>query len=244
MSHWYFACESDMHFRVDNGVLSWQKGDYMAKYNRLKALYPMDFLLSVGDVTERGNDGTRWWFFGIYHDSKNDEFQKYLDNYVAPIERLGIPVKVCPGNHDVHKWDYPGVTILKYIRDRYGGNYSWFKDDESANYAFNHKGFRIISTGIYPKNLNNLKALLPVDKTVPVILFNHYNVDVVGEDWWPSSEIEAFYNTIKSYNIKLIVNGHSHETKTGIWRNIPYVLCYQPTIVEINGTNVSVRLNP
>jgi len=109
-----------------------------------------------------------------------------LNDYLIPIEKLGIPVKICVGNHDINRVRNPNLTILKYIRDRYNATYSWLDYNNSSCYKFEHNGVLFMCLGLYPKNLEWLKKNLPKDATKPIIFFYHYSTDpeFALSDWW------------------------------------------------------------
>lgn len=245
-SPWYFACDSDQHYVYPVGNPDGQpisrKGDIVNKITTLNNQYGLDLLICPGDTTDQGADGSKMCSCCSV-DILGNQYNAFISKYVVPISSLGINVKICPGNHDINKWTYPNVSILKYIRDTYNGTYSWCQTENSACYKFIHKGFTFICMGIYPKNLNWLKNNLPTNKSEPVIIFYHYNTNPTEPfaDWWTEKEKQAFYDIISSHNIKLIINGHWHTSRTGIWNNIPYLLCAgEPVVVEIIGQDLLV----
>lgn len=245
-SRWHFACDSDQHYcyPIDdpNGQPHSRKNDIVQQIAEINSKYKLDLLICPGDLTDHGADGSKMCLC-CKKDQLGNEYDALITEYITPIKDMGIDVKICPGNHDVWKWTYPKVSILKYIRDTYGGTYSWFNVDNSGCYKFIHKGITFICMGVYPKNLDWLKKNLPANKSDPLVIFYHYNTNPAEpwSDWWTDLEKSAFYDTIVSYNIKLLINGHCHTTKTGTWRDIPYVLCAnKPIVVEVFGEDLTV----
>lgn len=238
---WFFVCDSDQHFEFTSGNIVSRKGNAVYRLLLLQQSYHIDFLLSVGDAICHGADGSQISLCGT--DQYGNEYQAFLDNYINQIEKMGIDVKLCIGNHDINKWKYPNVSLLKYIRDKHNGTYSWFKTDESGYYRFMHKGYVFMCLGLYPKNVDWLKKNLPIDNATPIIIYFHYNTDPNDpwSDWWTEEEKNKFYNAIAEYNVKLIINGHMHTTKHGIWNGIPYIVCADgPNLIEVNNTNVVI----
>jgi len=241
MSIWYFACDSDQHFEYSSGNPISRKGNFMNQIVSLKQQHNIDLLLSVGDATQNGADGSS--FCCCKSNQFGNEYQLFMENYVDPIEKMGISTKICIGNHDINKWKFPNIALLKFIRDKYNATYSWCNTDEAGYYTFIHKGFRFICLGLYPKNIDWLKKNLPNDKVTPIIIFYHYNTDPIDPyaDWWSDDEKDKFYNAIAEYNVKLIINGHMHMTKQGLWKNIPYLVCANgPVLIEVNNLNVVI----
>lgn len=240
-SSWYFLCDSDQHFSYDNENISPRKENIANKIIDVHKRHGLDFVISTGDATDHGSDGSK--FFSCTANDGN-EFDAFMNQYINPLKSNGIDVKLCPGNHDINKWKYPNISILKYIRDTYNATYSWCDEYNSACYKFIHKDFHFICMGLYPKNLTWLKKNLPKDPHEPVIIFYHYNTNPLEaySDWWTSKEKQDFYDTIANYNIKLIINGHLHNSLSEKWRNIPNILCAdEPIIVEIHGLEVIIH---
>lgn len=244
---WYFLCDSDLHFGVtkdEQGNLLSRKPNQIAKIQSLHTKYGLDLLLCVGDSLNNAADGSK--LGGCCQtDPNGNQYQALITQYINPIEQMGIPVKVCVGNHDIDRWKYINQSILKLIRDRYGGTYSWFDFENSSCYTFIHKNIQFICMGVYPKNLTWLQQHLPVNKYQPIVIYYHFNTNPVEpfSDWWTAPEKEAFYNLISTYNIQLIVNGHWHTSKKDVWRGMPYIICADnPVIVEVNGDTVTARL--
>lgn len=247
---WYFACEGDTHFRVDYPApgqpqLSWLRGDFIQRYTKLKALTTLDFTVVVGDCTEKGSDG---WYYWVLPKFADDEVGAFTDKFVGGVERLGIPVYVGPGNHDVaNKWMYPRLKLLTYIRDRYNATYSFCDPYKAGCYNFRHRDLHFISMGIYPKNLGYLQSTLQtLSKAQPLVIYFHYSFDPGSLDWWTVNEQEAFYNVIKEYNVKLIINGHKHSTALFKWKNFPVLIVFDTAVVQVadNGDFIAVDKTP
>ena len=120
------------------------------------------------------------------------------------------------GNHD--NWLYfPYVykAVKRYIKKRHGDIF----------YNFIHKGVQFICLSIYP-DVNGLKYFKSVaNKSLPIVLFFHYNIEGELSNWWTNEEKENFKNTINGYHIKLIVNGHLHISSSYIWNGYQVITC-------------------
>lgn len=236
---WYFACDSDQHFCIPEGAPPGSEprprkdAIIVEKIKALRRQYGLDLLLCPGDCTDHCSDGSGWLTCVGKGDQYGDEFGHFVTDFIDPLEREGLPVYACPGNHDVDNWRYPGVSILKYIRAKHGGTYKWSDRDVSGYYKFEHKGVCFMCLGIFPKDLAWLKENLPKDKTRPIVIYYHYNTNPAEAfaDWWTEEHKQKFYDTISGHNVKLIVNGHLHKTQQGEWKGIPYVLCARQTVV-------------
>jgi hypothetical protein len=237
---WSFICDSDVHYGDHNdseGIPESRKNS-VAKILQINSQKKIDFVLCVGDILNNAADGHKLCGCCV-PDSNGNQYQAFIDKYLVPIENGGIGIKLCVGNHDIDKWKYPALSILKLIHDKNGGTYSWFQPDLASCYTFIHKGIQFICMGVYPRNLEWLRNNLPTDKTQPIIFFYHYNTSLTEPfaDWWSDEEKDSFHQTISSYNVKLIVNGHCHTSKTSSWRDIPYIICANnPVIVNVSGS--------
>lgn len=237
---WRFACASDLHYTYDvNGNLSWNGGDHGVLYSRLKRDYDIDFVLCTGDLTQNGNDGNGWLC------TPYNELQAFIDRYVSVVEGVGVPVKVCHGNHDVNRGSFPFIGILKYIRDRHNATYSFFNTDIAGCYSFDHKGVKFICMGDVPRNLEWLQKTLPTEAVAPVILFQHQSPDPNNFDFWTQTQRDEFYRLVSHHNIKLLCTGHSHAPHFWAWRGIPMLISFSPVVVTVNEVaDVAVNLYP
>lgn len=229
---WYFACESDLHFGQSGTSI---KPFSVGKLINENAKQKIDFVICDGDLTDTASDGCCC--------SKSvNELSNYIDNYVAPLEINGIQVKATIGNHDINRQKHPCANVMKYIRNKYNATYSWTDPDMSGCYSFMHNGVQFISLGVYPKNLNWLKSVLPVDRKNPIVIFYHYNTyknEPFG-DWWTETEKLAFYDIIKNYNVLTIVNGHWHTSCITDWNGIRIIHgAHTIALVEMDDAQLS-----
>jgi hypothetical protein len=42
---WYFACDSDQHFHVEDGVVTHRKANYVERYKNINKVTKLDFVL-------------------------------------------------------------------------------------------------------------------------------------------------------------------------------------------------------
>lgn len=243
---WYFACDSDVHYgyldlKDASGDPKCRKPSITNQILSLNQQYKLDFLLHIGDATDHGSNQAS---ISCCKPADNtNEFNAFLEGYLNPIERAGIPVKLCVGNHDVNKWKYPTISVLEYIRDKHQGTYYWLNDELSGCYKFFNKNILFICLGKYPKNIEWLKSNLPQDKTIPIVIYYHFNTitSQPWSDWWSDADKEIFKNTIAGYNVKFILNGHWHTNKTDFWNGIPNVICAEtPKVFQVIGQNITM----
>jgi hypothetical protein len=238
---WFFLCDSDQHFIVqpDNDEqFSSRKNDFLSKFSHYKNLYNVNLLICPGDCTDHGADAS-YNFLCPTKNTNGNEFKVFVNEWMNKIEYLGYKILVSPGNHDINKFFYPKVSLLKYIRDKYNATYDWIFTKNSGCYKYVHNGFLFISMGVYPKNLKWLKQNLPSDKNIPIIFFYHYNIE---SDWWTEKEKNDFYQLIQNYNVKLIINGHLHETLHSVWNNIPIIICANESVlVEVDNNKIIIH---
>ncbi|MBD3231778.1 hypothetical protein GF322_03900 [Candidatus Dependentiae bacterium] len=147
--------------------------------------------------------------------------QIWYDPLMNAFKKVGGNVYVGIGNHDTY-WSSPSEpkppAILRFIKETYG----------SYLYSFNIGPIHFIHLGLHPSinrqdfkynpnKLDNsllfLKAnLAGISKTTPIVIFFHYPIHGEMSDWWTKAEKADFYNTIKDYNVILIIVGHHHKS--------------------------------
>ena len=219
---WSFACDGDLHLDAVSKPTKTRKPNSVAKLRSYKD--KLDFVVCVGDMIDHGADGSRTVCTSC---SKNvaDEFTEFVESYLAPLESASMPCKLCLGNHDYSKSSYPGLMMIKYIRDRHQATFA-SDPDMCSCYFFDHKGVRFIVMGVFPKNIAWLKFVL--DKTVkgvPIVFIYHYNTDPSEPwaDWWKDDQRELFFTAIAGLNVIAIINGHWHASMTKTYRGIPII---------------------
>ena len=249
-NHWYFTCDSDIHVGWEN-KLDINDKPIMRKFNSVGIIkkyhddFHLDFSLCVGDMTHHGSDKKSRDLCDCYTcPSNGNEMSAFLEKYHHPLENYGIPLKLCIGNHDVNRCWYPDNSMLNFIKLKHNSTYSWFYPKQSSCYFFDHKGFRFICLGLYPHNIKWLLSVLPEDVKKPLIFYYHYNTQPheYMSNWWSDKEKNNFFDIIKNYNVKLIINGHNHITKYEKWNDIPNILCGgDPPLIEVNGENLTIK---
>ena len=207
-----FTCDSDLHFQSDgtNILPRTKKQNNVKIINRIKP----DFTIVAGDLTNNGSDGSKILCIPI--SGPQEQLQNYVSQYAKPLEENNIPIFASMGNHD--NWTYPPyiyMAIQKYIIKKYG----------NTVYNFIHKNVQFICLGIVPDS-NALKYFHSIaNKSLPIVLFFHYNLVGAFSDWWSDAQKIAFNDAINGYQIKLIVTGHLHECAAYFWNNYQVITC-------------------
>lgn len=113
-----------------------------------------------------------------------------------------------------YSWDRNGVHFVNL--NSYPGN-KWDPTCEWCHYF--KDGFRdpAKSRDFLKKDLR--KSIGKSGR--PVVLFFHYGFDDWGDKWWTEAEQDAFYKTIKKYNVMAIFHGHTHGIDHYDWNGIP-----------------------
>lgn len=227
-SKWSIIVSSDLHFGEDprNSVIRRVKLNHLDQILRIKDTHNVKMVISAGDLTSHGTAGESgclcWKPYG------GDELTELREQWVDPIERTGIKLLMCPGNHDT----YTGTLkhpVLKYLcRRRNAPFHPFLKTYRSGRYTYEYNGVLFISLGMYPgpSNVKFLKSVLSENSDTPVIIFYHYNTISTEKysDWWKESEKDAFYEAIAGYNnIIAIINGHIHTSSVKKWRGFTMI---------------------
>ncbi len=224
---WYFIVDGDpqVGLETENNLPIVRKckqnmGERLKQHESTNGI-KMDFVICSGDLTEHGFDAKRILF---YQNGEHNELEVFKRDYYRNIQKCGIDVYCCAGNHDTYvKWPYVWKPVFKFLQEQYGATYGLFKDFNTMGlYRFLHQGVVFLCMGIYPKDIEWLKDNLPQNKESPVIIFYHYNT-IKSEpysDWWSDKEKDIFYSTIKNHNVLLIINGHLHGSKEDVWNGI------------------------
>jgi len=210
-----FICDSDLHFQstVPGGpivVPRSEKADNVLIITRIKP----DFVIMAGDLTNNGSDGSTFCYIPISGPEK--QLQAYLSQYVQPIQAHVIPIYAAMGNHDNYTYPpYVYMAVKSYLQKFYGG----------IHYNFVHKNVQFICLGLYP-DAAALKYFNTVaNKSLPIVVFFHYNLVGDWSNWWSDQEKDDFLITITGYQIKLIVTGHIHICASYQWNNYPVITC-------------------
>lgn len=218
---WSIIVSSDLHF--GHPEIREKKGYQLEKILSLKDEENIKMVISAGDLTDLGTDGSS--FYGI-RKKKDDQLTPLKNQWVKPLKNNNIIPLMTIGNHDTYTGHpYLYKPVIKYIKELYGGTYYpciWMK--YTGYYTYDYNGILFISCGIYPKHLKWIKKRLTKDK--PMILFYHYNTreEEPYSDWWPKKDKDKFYKLIKDYdNILCIINGHIHASYEREWRGFKII---------------------
>lgn len=199
-----FVHDSDIHF-TDKGPRS----DKKLNPDKIIELNP-DFTIVTGDLTDNGYDGKSIGCFK--YGGFSDQLSPLKDNYVHKLEDNGIPVYLCPGNHDRGRPNICYKAVHRYIIKRHGG----------LKYSFERNGIKFICCGEYPDDLKWLKKQLKKANDRPIFIYFHFNLIGPFSNWWSEKEKDKFYQVIKDYpNLQAILVGHWHRSENHTkWNNI------------------------
>lgn len=204
-----FILDSDIHYgkRENNGprTSKQRNSEYISEE------LDVDFAIVAGDLTENGYDGKRCCCFK--YGGFSNQLKALKEQYIEPIEYVGIPAKLCVGNHDRGRPPYIYQPVFRYVKKRHG----------DIQYSFDHKNVRFICCGLYPKDTKWLKKQLKSNQAN--IIYFHYNLEGAWSDWWTEKEKNKFYKTIKGYPIAAILVGHQHSNKQSKWKDIDVIKC-------------------
>jgi len=157
---------------------------------------------------------------------KKSDTEAFKSIWYYPIKeafkKYGGNIWVGVGNHDCYwssLFEPKPTKMLRFLKDEYG----------SYLYSFYIGNVLFINLGLHPaikpsevaekssvkelgQSMEFLKKTLSdvKDKNTPIVIFFHYPTQGSYSDWWPQEDKDAFYNTIKNYNVILILAGHSH----------------------------------
>jgi len=203
-----FILDSDVHYGKarDNGPRVWKKRNP----DNIVLEEDIDFVVVTGDLTENGYNGKK--FLGFHYGGFSDQLKAFRDRYVRPIGEANIPLKLCIGNHDRGRPPYLYQPVFCYVKKRYGG----------IKYTFDHKGFRFICCGMYPKDTKWLRKRLSKEKHN--IIYFHYNVSGAYSDWWSKKAKKRFVKTVKGYPIAAVLVGHDHVSRQYEWEGLNIVM--------------------
>lgn len=204
-----FILDSDFHY----GSLENNKPRQCKQTNgvNISKETDIDFVIVTGDLTENGYNAKN---FGCFkYGGFRPQLQAFQNQYVEPIIKAGLELKLCVGNHDKGRPPYLYQPVFNFVKKLNGG----------IKYSFDHKNYNFICCGIYPKDLDWLKKQLKQDKHN--IIYFHYNLVGAWSDWWSQKEKDKFYTVIKSYPISAILNGHQHSNVQYKWKDIKIIRC-------------------
>lgn len=238
MNQWSIIISSDLHF--GNPEIRARKDYQLNKILELKEQENIQIVISAGDLTDDGTDGSKFW--GL-RSKQNDQLSPLKKEWVEPLQNNDIIPLMTIGNHDSytgHPYFYK--PVFKYVKELHDAtHYPWVWMNYSGYYTFEHNGILFISCGKYPKYLKWIKNNLTKDK--PMILFYHYNtVEEPFSDWWSDEDKDNFYELIKDYdNILCIINGHFHSSYIKEWRGFKILNGAGTSMLMINMDNDKVK---
>lgn len=210
--------DSDLHFK--NGKIRHDKINHVEIINSVPNV---DAVICAGDLTDSGFDGKKilCWAYG-----GNDDQITPLKNFITNIK---YPIYLCMGNHDNYV-PFPGIhkPVADLIKEKHSSLlYSWDIVKDNIYYHF-------ICLDVYPNEeaIKFLKRELINNKKKIFIIYFHYCITGLWSGWWSDEEKAIFYDTIKNYNVKLIIVGHRHANWMDSWNGI--------TIVSGSGSKVLV----
>lgn len=239
----YFILDGDIHAHInDSGEYAMNSYNENSdlKFTNISLKYPIDFVLCVGDLTSNGYDGTTGpavtSCFSKQSNRSDNELAAFRTLYEKPIEKAGHKLYLCIGNHDLP----PGHKgVGDYIHKKHKTNWPLLKSKwTGGQYKFKHQGITFLCLGVWPNNLKWLQDNLPT-KGKPVLIWYHYNTPI-GEQWsdfWSVEDKFRFANVVDGHNIIAICNGHSHNTKLGLFSNIPTIRGSGPKVAIVHIKN-------
>jgi len=167
--------------------------------------------------------------------------------YLKTIENFKIPVYNCIGNHEYFGiYKKSGITPNhpEYAEKMFLNR----MDREKSYLSFNHQGWHFVllnSIGITPQrtyigHIDSLqldwlkKDLHSTGKEKPVVLATHIPFYSVGNQMLESPmakndsstviiNAHKIMETIKPYNLKLVLQGHLHIVEELVWRNTHFI---------------------
>ncbi len=180
----------------------------------------VDFLVTTGDLVERGDDGEYWHARRILG----------LQNFSSPpgpqlasfFGVRSLPIYVLPGNHDPRD---------AFFRNMFPSTVEPGKSPPNAmNVRFEHNGVQFICIDWGNENKAELTSemlghlSLALESPLPSIIFSHHNVTPAGMarlDALVADEIDRFADAIRDKRILAIFNGHTHATYESVIAGIP-----------------------
>jgi cytolysin (calcineurin-like family phosphatase) len=261
-----FFVVSDTHFGVNNSVESYNR-TVIERMNRLPGTeYPDSIEGSVqspggvlipGDLTDHG-DPDSWEKFTDLYGLNGEKELKYpvfegFGNHDGPVEgavRSGIRKRntqreqtINVSDNGLHySWDWDNihfVNLNSYPSAEWDSTCAWCHYFEES-FREPQQSLQFLEQDL-SENIDQSNQ--------PIILYFHYGFDEWGYKWWTEAERDAFYETIKPYNVLAIFYGHSHSVQKDRWRGIP-VYCVGSTqkedrpgefiVVEITDQNMTV----
>jgi predicted phosphodiesterase len=222
---WSLLLLSDLHYeQQSDGSVGMRDPERfnLETIGNLQRDNSLELVISAGDMTSHGHNGAS--LCGLFQKNNVDEFGQFIEEFVEPLESMGLKLLLCGGNHDTYvKWPYINKPVLKYIKNKYDSTYQHIDFYKSNCYKREIHGIDFISMGIYPKNLSWLKKNLPDDITKPIVIFFHFNFiqEESYSNWWKLIEKLEFHSVIKNHNIIAIMHGHIHATTKKMWEGIP-----------------------
>ncbi len=217
--------DADMHVEAEDKTTKIGHVELMTDMINTPTHY-VKCVVMPGDLTNSGLNGSISLWPPLH--PQFDEWGKFLTQWFNPLQNAGADIFVGKGNHDTDHEQAQFISVPEAIQNLYDNQDYYVRDILSNNGT---KKAHIICCGLYPDAITRLwlsvilNSLKLVDGNLPVYIFFHYFLPDywVNYDWMPAQDKEDFYNVIKDYNIKAIINGHIHTSYCGYWHNIPII---------------------
>jgi UDP-2,3-diacylglucosamine pyrophosphatase LpxH len=204
-----FVYLPDLHLRPDSAVTA----SFERTVKQINKLHP-DFVLTGGDMiyTAKTVDDKK---AGVLFDFMDKEFRLFK-----------MPVYYTIGNHEHVGID--GNTGI-YMSNPNWGKQMWIKRYGKQYYTFNYNGWKFFildgirilpdqkgyTEGIDSLQINWIKSELSItDKKMPVVISIHPPIvnphNVTTSTRVMSPQTEAVLNLFRDYNLKSVLEGHTH----------------------------------
>ena len=181
-------------------------------------------VLLAGDLTDTA-EYFNWngYWFGWWRSGFRSDYG------FAGEGRLPYPIFEAYGNHDITNGrSLVTDNIRRRNQHRLGLNLS----SSGLQSSWDWGGIHFINLGLYPGERKEAHGSLDFLKSdlaslsnprQPLVLFHQYGFDWFStmEDWWTDSERDAYFETIKTYNVAAIFTGHWHAPGRILWNGLP-----------------------
>lgn len=228
----YFQKEPKIRKSKKGNVTNIQK--CVDKHHNIKAIF------ILGNLTHSNSNGKRLLCLD-YGGTKN-EVEAVFKQYIRPIERSNVPIKIIPGCKDIKNPRsypyYPALSLIKKISKKGSGSY------KIGNFvdSFDIDDVHFCLLDLYPNKVvcEWLAKDLKDRNGQPIVLLQHYDCD---SDDWSQEEKDRFFETIRYNNIILIVEGHSHTSSADKkFHNIPRIDASGPGFIHIHFIDDNIEI--
>lgn len=176
---------------------------------------PLDFIISTGDLTERGSASEYQTLLKILGAERGDAYPGPLTAHGSGLN--GVPVYVLPGNHDQRPELLRNLFPTGPTGERLHG---WFE----------YRGVRFICVDWGPQakatSTPELQAFLAaaLAGAMPAVIFMHHHVAPMGYEWLDrliADDVAAFAGWISGRRVLALFSGHAHATFENQLAGIP-----------------------